>query len=87
MRYNTAMTITLKAETEAYLEQRVAAGDFASVDEAAEALIENQRLDDEDLSWVEPYLAPAFESLDNGGGIPSDEAWAKVYAHIEARRS
>jgi antitoxin ParD1/3/4 len=65
------MAITLKPDQEAWLQAHVAAGDFASVEEAARQLIDEriaERLVDEgdDLVWAKPYVDEALAEVVRG---------------------
>ncbi len=79
------MTITLSKSSEAWLEQEVAAGRYASVDEAVEAALLHWRLDtaevdDDDLVALKPSLDEALAQLDRGEGRPASEVFAKLRA-------
>jgi antitoxin ParD1/3/4 len=54
------MLITLTPEQEAWLQARVASGDFASVQEAARQRIAERALEEtDDLAWAKPYVDEA----------------------------
>jgi len=55
------MVITLTADQEARLNALVASGDFASVEEAARALLDESfaelgRAEDDDIAWAKPLV-------------------------------
>ena len=75
------MAITLHPDQEAWLETRVASGDFASVDAAARQLLgeriaelakgEDGRSDDE--VWMKPYIDEGLAALDRGEFVSLEE--------------
>ena len=67
--YASMMTITLTPEQQKRLEAAVAAGQFASVEEAVRWAVDHFVVTDADLgdlSWAKPYLDEARESLARG---------------------
>lgn len=69
------MKININPETEAWLRAQVAAGKFATIDDAVEALVfEHQVLaldiEDDDHFWAKPDIDAALASLDRGEGSP-----------------
>ena len=80
------MTITLTPEQQKRLEAAVAAGQFASVEEAVRYAVDHLVLTDadrDDLAWAKPYLDEARESLARGESISLEE----FNAHVEQRLS
>ena len=80
------MTITLTPEQQKRLEAAVAAGQFASVEEAVRFAVDHFVLTDADLadlSWAKPYLDEARESLTRGESVSLEE----FNAHVERRLS
>ena len=80
------MTITLTPEQQKRLEAAVAAGRFASVEEAVRYAVDHLVLTDadrDDLAWAKPYLDEARESLARGESISLEE----FNAHVEQRLS
>ncbi len=77
------MTVTLTREQQQWLEAEVAAGRFASVEEAVRlAVAELMRPSDaDDLSWAKPYLDEARAEFERGEGLSLDE----FKAHVERR--
>ncbi|MEQ1719307.1 MAG: hypothetical protein ABL907_25520 [Hyphomicrobium sp.] len=75
------MTITLTPAQIRWLEAEVAAGRFASVDAAAQAIIDEHmtqeagadELDLDDLDWVKPLLDEAREGVARGEIITLEE--------------
>ena len=80
------MTITLTPEQQKRLEAAVAAGQFASVEEAVRFAVDHFVLTDADLadlSWTKPYLDEARASLARGESVSLEE----FNAHVEKRLS
>jgi antitoxin ParD1/3/4 len=75
------MTITLHPDQEAWLEARVASGDFDSVEAAARQLLseriaELDKGEDEapgDIDWAKPYVAEGLAALDRGEFVSLEE--------------
>ncbi len=80
------MTITLTPAQIHWLETEVAAGRFASVDEAAQAIIaermatdgEAGAIDTDDLDWVVPLLDEARAGVTRGEVMTLDEFEARA---------
>ena len=76
------MKVDLNPTIAALLEARVAAGHYASVEEAVTAAVlgigEDQGEAFGDLSWIKPYLAAAKASLAQGEGIDDEAVWAEI---------
>jgi antitoxin ParD1/3/4 len=76
--YARHMTITLNPEQEAWLETRVASGDFASVEAAARQLIDERIAEraleeGDDLAWAKPYIDEALAEIARGEEITLEE--------------
>ncbi len=85
------MIIQLKPDTEAWLEAQVADGRFASVTEAIEALVEEERvaqtaLDGADLRWAAPYVATGLADIDAGRAFPGEQVHAELRARFPRSR-
>jgi antitoxin ParD1/3/4 len=83
------MAITLHPEQEAWLQTRVASGDFASVEEAARQLIDSQiiqqrELEADDLAWAKPLVDEAVAAFERGEFITLDEHKARNKARLAA---
>jgi Arc/MetJ-type ribon-helix-helix transcriptional regulator len=79
------MNIPLPRAQIEWLEAQVAAGRFASLEEAlASAVARLQVLDTLDDAWAKPLIDEALEALDKGEGTP----WRKgeILEKIKARR-
>jgi antitoxin ParD1/3/4 len=80
------MTITLTPEQQARLEAAVAAGQFASVEEAVRYAVDRlTEADLDDLSWAKPYLDEARASLARGEGLTMEEFFAETDAWLKKR--
>jgi len=82
------MNVRLKPDTEDWLRQQVESGRFASLEEAVEMLVLEDRisqeiLDKADLSWAKPYIEEGLAALEAGDVTPAKE----VYAELRARFS
>ncbi|MFO1172953.1 MAG: hypothetical protein U1E49_18570 [Hyphomicrobiaceae bacterium] len=75
------MKIEISAEHAEALKAAVSAGDFASVDEAVAAALDQLFMSDEDMSWAKPLVAEALAELERGEGIPAE----KVFGELKAR--
>ena len=70
------MTITLTPEQQRRLEAAVAAGEFASVEEAVRWAVDQILVTEEDLgdlSWAKPYLDAAREEIARGESITLED--------------
>lgn len=78
------MTIQLSPEQQRWLEDQVAAGHFASLEQAvAVAIADLMSTVDDDLDWAKPLVDEAIASVDRGEGIPADEAWAQIHKSLD----
>jgi antitoxin ParD1/3/4 len=75
------MAITLHPDQEAWLQTRVASGDFASVDAAARQLL-GERIAElahdednapDDGAWMKPYIDEGLAALDRGEFVSLEE--------------
>ena len=84
------MTVTLKPEQETWLKAHVAAGEFASIEDAARQLIDERIADREfgaeDLSWTKPAVDVGLAALDRGEFISLEEHKARNAARLAALR-
>jgi antitoxin ParD1/3/4 len=83
------MPITLTPEQEAWIRAHVAAGDFASIEEAARQLIDDRIAElteagDDDLSWAKPYVDVARADMARGDLITLEEHRARNAARLAA---
>lgn len=78
------MTITLAPEQQKRLEAAVAAGQFASVEEAVRWAVDHIVLtadELDDLSWARPFLDEARQSIARGESVSLSD----FNAHVEKR--
>ncbi|MEA2903944.1 MAG: antitoxin ParD1/3/4 [Alphaproteobacteria bacterium] len=82
------MNITLRPEQRKWLEAQVAAGHFASIDEAlAIAVADLMAIQSDDLAWAKPYVDRALASAARGDVISGEEFFARRKVKREQRRS
>jgi antitoxin ParD1/3/4 len=84
--------ITLTPEQEAWCKTHVAAGDFASVEEAARQLIDEriaERATEEgdDLGWAKPYVDEARAAVARGDLVTLDEHKSRNAARLASSRT
>ena len=80
------MTITLTPEQQKRLEPAVAAGQFASVEEAVRFAVDQLVVDDlGDLSWAKPYLDEARAHIARGESHSVEEVFAETDAWLKRR--
>lgn len=81
------MTIQLSPEQQRWLEAQVAAGHFASLEQAvAVAGADLMASAPDDLDWANTLVAEAAAELDRGEGVPSDEAIARIRTAFDRPR-
>ena len=79
------MNLQLTKEQEDWLRGQVAAGRFASLEEAIAEAVDNLKSDD-DLSWAKPLVDEGLSELDRGEAIPAEEVFARVETRLRATR-
>jgi hypothetical protein len=74
------MKIDLQSAIADLLTARVAAVDFATIDEAVTASVLGlgETFEPGDLKWTTQHLAAAKASLANGQAVDDAEAWSKI---------
>lgn len=73
------MQLTLTPEQQAWLEAKVAAGEFGSVEEAAAAAIADSMAGDiDDLAWAKPYIDEARAAAARGEVLTLEEHRARI---------
>lgn len=82
------MNVSLPREQLEWLEAEVAAGHFASIDEAlAVAVAELKALhEDDDLAWAKPYVEEARNQAARGETLSGDEFFKWLDDRIETLR-
>jgi Arc/MetJ-type ribon-helix-helix transcriptional regulator len=81
------MTITLTPKQQQWLESEVAAGRFASVEEAVRLAVAELMLpiDTDDLAWAKPYVDVARQSAARGETVPAEDVLAEIDARLRER--
>ncbi len=84
------MTITLTADQEARLGALVASGDFASIEEAARALLDERlaerEIEDDDFAWAKPFIDEAEADIARGAVISREEHDASIKALLASMK-
>ena len=84
------MVITLTADQEASLSALVAAGAFASIEEAARALLDERlaerEIDEDDFAWAKPFIDEEEADLPCGDVFTLEEHRARMAARLAALR-
>ena len=82
------MNISLPKEQLEWLEAQVAAGHFASIDEAlAIAVADLKALSEDDFAWAKPYVDEARASIARGDVLSGEEFFRRLNARIDDLRS
>ena len=86
--YISGMNITLPPNQRKWLEAEVAAGRFASVDEALAAAVSGlMELETDDLAWAKPQVDQARVSVARGNVSTGDDFLKRLDAKIATLRS
>jgi antitoxin ParD1/3/4 len=74
------MNIALKRDQQKWLEDEVAAGTFASVEDAVRLAVAGlmSSTEDDDLDWAKPLVDEARASIARGEGRPADAVKAEI---------
>jgi antitoxin ParD1/3/4 len=84
------MIITLTADQEASLSALVAAGDFASIEEAARALLDERlaerEIEEDDFAWAKPFIDEAEADIARGDVISREEHDASIKALLASMK-
>ena len=84
------MTISLHPDQETWLKARVASGDFASVEAAAQQLLDERiaerALEDDDLAWMKPLVDEGIAALERGDVLSLEEHRARNKALLDSLR-
>jgi Arc/MetJ-type ribon-helix-helix transcriptional regulator len=82
------MTITLTPEQQQRLEAEVAAGRFASVEDAVRLAVAEflSLVDKNDLSWAKPYLDEARAQFDRGEYVEYDDVKRELAERVKSLR-
>lgn len=81
------MNVTLPPDQLEWLEAQVAAGQFASVDEAlVVAVADLMAIQDDDLAWAKPHVDQARASAARGDVSTGDEFFKRLDAKLTTLR-
>lgn len=81
------MSVQLSPKQQRWLEEQVAAGHFASLEEAVEiAVADLMAMSDDELDWAKPLIEAGLAELERGETIPGDEALASLGAMLDRSR-
>ena len=83
------MTVTLSPDQLAWIEARVAEGDYSDVDEAVRDLLaagiaEHEETETDDMAWAKPLVDEALAEIERGEGISLEEFEARMDARMAA---
>ena len=79
------MLVTLTSNHEAWLQDRIASGEFASLDDAIAQLIDTWTIcEDDDLAWAKPLVDEALAQVERGEIMTVDEHKSRMMARLEA---
>jgi antitoxin ParD1/3/4 len=82
------MNIKLPSRQQKWLEEQVAAGQFASLDEALSlAVADLMAAETDDLAWAKPYVDEARASLARGEVIAGEDYLNGLDQKVRDRRS
>ncbi|WP_439500271.1 type II toxin-antitoxin system ParD family antitoxin [Bosea sp. (in: a-proteobacteria)] len=90
MRSTTSLSITLPHEMAQMVKDKVASGEYASESEVIrDGLRTLQARDAAVENWLRQEIVPAYEAYraDPSRAIPAEEAFARVEARYEAKRT
>lgn len=81
------MAVQLSLEQQRWLEAQVAAGHFASLEEAvAVAISDLMAASEDDLDWARPLVEAGLAELERGEVVAGDEAMARLLAIVDRSR-
>ena len=83
------MTVTLSPDQLAWIEARVAKGDYPDVDEAVRDLLatgiaEHEEAGTDDMAWAKPLVDEALAEIERGEGMSLEEFEARMDARMAA---
>jgi Arc/MetJ-type ribon-helix-helix transcriptional regulator len=82
------MNVTLPADRQKWLEAEVAAGRFASIDEAlAVAVADLMAIETDDLLWAKAYVDQARVSVARGNVLSGEEFFKHLEGKLESLRT
>ena len=84
------MKVEITGDLLAFVNEKLASGQYASAEEIVEAaLLELRNIEtgEFDARWLNAKIETGIASLEVEGGIPADEAFERIRRMIEYRRS
>jgi antitoxin ParD1/3/4 len=82
------MNVKLPLEQQEWLNAQVAAGHYASVDEAlAVAVADLMAIHSDEFAWAKPYVDQARASVARGDVMSGEEYFKRLNAKLESMRS
>ena len=79
------MDITLKPEPLKWLEEQVAAGAYASIDDAVHIAVAGlMAIETDDLAWAKPLVDEARASIARGEGMKAADVKAETEAYLRS---
>ena len=78
------MNIALKLDQQKWLEEQVASGTFASVEDAISLAVAGLMTipEDDDLAWAKPLVEEARGAIARGEGVPVSAAKAEIMEQL-----
>jgi antitoxin ParD1/3/4 len=77
--YILPMNIRLPPAQQAWLEAKIAAGDFASIEDAVQHMIaERMAFESDDMAWAKPYVEGARADVARGNIMTLEEHQARM---------
>ncbi len=82
------MNVKLPPEQQKWVEGQVAAGHFASIDDALSAAVADvMAIHRDDLAWAKPYVEQARASVARGNVMPGEEYFRRLDGKLAVLRS
>ena len=79
------MNVKLTSEQEAWLRGQVAAGRFASFDDAVAEAIDGLRQEEGAMDWAKPLVEQGLAELDRGDSLSADEVFSRIDERLRAK--
>jgi antitoxin ParD1/3/4 len=85
------MTISLTPEQQAWISARIERGEFASIEEAVQQLIDERICqreleESDDLAWAKPLVDEALAEVERGEFITLEEHQARMDARVASMK-
>ena len=85
MWYVERMQIDLPKEHEDWLRKEVAAGRFASLEEAVAEAIASLKAEEDDSAWAAPLIVEGLAELDRGESIPAEQVFSRIETRLREK--